>query len=124
MAINNQYRYGRGIIDEGEDNMLHRNGKKFAGSHTTIIDETAEMIDFADKLPEVTKIVLGPIRNMKGLKISVKFTEIGAGWKIIFCGNTARQEIFFYTSEREKVQNAIFEKFPEFKPAPVEKKTK
>lgn len=111
----------RGIMEE-EQVMQKRAGKKFAGSHTTIIDETAGLIDLAEKMPEVTKIVLGPIRNMKGLKISVKFFEISAGWKLVVCGKSARQEIFFYTSDRVAVQNAIFAKFPETVPVQPEKK--
>lgn len=114
--VDNRYQYGRGFVNNQEEDMQHRAGKKFAGSHTTIIDETADLIDFAEKMPEVTKLVLGPIRNMKGLKLSVKFLEIGAGWKVVVCGKSARQEIFFYTSDREKVQNDIFEKFPELRP--------
>lgn len=85
----------------------HRAGGKFAGSHTTLIEETEDLVDVANKMPEVTKIVLGPIRNMKGLKLSVKLFEIGAGWKIVVCGSTARQEIFFYTAEREKVKEYL-----------------
>lgn len=96
----------------------HRSGKKFAGSHTTCIDETERLIDSANKMSEVTKIVLGPIKNMKGLKLSVKFFEIGAGWKLVICGKSARQEIFFYTENREKVQENLFTLFPEIKPIP------
>jgi hypothetical protein len=85
----------------------HRAGGKFAGSHTTLIDETIKLVDKAEKMDEVTKIVLGPIRNMKGIKVSKKFYEIGAGWKIVVCGKSARQEIFFYTTEKEKVQKKL-----------------
>jgi hypothetical protein len=85
----------------------HRAGGKFAGSHTTLIDETRKLVDKAEKMDEVAKIVLGPIKNMKGTKTSMKFFEIGAGWKIVVCGLTARQEIFLYTSEREKVQKKL-----------------
>lgn len=85
----------------------HRAGGKFAGSHTTLIEETEKLVDKAVKMDEVTKVVLGPIKNMKGLKLSLKFFEIGAGWKIVVCGKSARQEIFLYTGEREKVQKSL-----------------
>jgi hypothetical protein len=88
----------------------HRSGGKFAGGHTTLIEETESFVNAAVKIPEVTKIVLGPIKNMKGLKLSVKFFEIMAGWKIVVCGNTARQEIFFYTSERDTVKAKLEQK--------------
>lgn len=123
---NNQYQYGRsGVLNSEEVDMnLHRAGKKFAGSHTTIIEEAAKIIDATEKMPEVSKIVLGPIRNMKGLKLSVKFTEIGAGWKVVICGKSARQELFFYTDDRAKVQTELFSIFPELEPESNEKKTK
>lgn len=90
--------------------ITHKAGKKFAGSHTTLIEETIKLVELAENMTEVTKIVLGPIKNMKGLKLSVKFHEIGAGWKIIVCGKSSKQEIFFYTTDRDIVKDILNEK--------------
>ena len=85
----------------------HRAGKKFAGSHTTLIEEAETLVDNAAKMKEVTKVVFGPIKVIKGTTQSVKFLEIMAGWKIILCGKTARQEIFLYTKDREVVKKEL-----------------
>lgn len=57
----------------------HRQGGKFAGSHTTIISGGDVIFDAAAEMPEVTKISLGvikPLSRRGGSPVRVKCMEI------------------------------------------------
>lgn len=53
----------------------HRAGKKITGNHTSAIELAAEIVDFLEKQPEVTKISLGFI-TPKSTKSAVKIVKI------------------------------------------------
>lgn len=87
----------------------HRSGGKFTGSHTTVTDVSEKVVDEAHNLPEVSKIVLGLIKQKKCKKRRIKCEEIPAGWKVTVCGNVTIQEVYIYTSPegRGKVRQAL-----------------
>lgn len=87
--------------------MSHRAGKKFSGSHTTIIDAAEKIVDFANESPEVSKIILGVIKQIGNGKQKVKSTIIPAGLKLKIRGSTTVQEIFIYTNNPEKTKKTL-----------------
>lgn len=89
----------------------HRSGGKFTGSHTTLIDATEKIVDRASELPEVTKIVLGIIKQIGNGKRNVKFTDIPAGLKLNIRGNTTIQEVFIYSSNPIKTKKELQKNF-------------
>jgi hypothetical protein len=84
-------------------------GKKSGGTHTTLIDAAAPLIQAAEKLPEVTKIVLGFIKATPGKKghRRVKFATTRSGLLLTVRGNTSIQRIRIYTASPKVVQQEL-----------------
>ncbi|TSC56591.1 MAG: hypothetical protein Greene071421_103 [Parcubacteria group bacterium Greene0714_21] len=84
-------------------------GKKSGGTHTTLIDAAEPLVKAAEKLPEVTKIVLGFIKATPGKKGKrrVKFTITRSGFLMIVRGNTSVQEIRIYTDSPKEVKQNL-----------------
>jgi hypothetical protein len=80
----------------------HRQGGKFGGSHTTVIDAAVPVVDLAHKLPSVTNIspgfITSGLRPANG-KIRVKLTEFLGGVLLNVRGNTSQQEIRIYSTD-------------------------
>lgn len=60
--------------------MQHRDGGKFIGSHTTVLDTTGLIADIAAKRPEVTKInvsVMAMGKGVAGGQRRLKFSDAG-----------------------------------------------
>jgi hypothetical protein len=80
---------------------FHRAGGKVTGSHTSAIELAANVVDFLNKLPEVTKISLGVITPMSAkssrriIKILPETYPGLIQLKIIQRGSV--QEMRFYT---------------------------
>lgn len=89
----------------------HRQGGKFTGSHTTIIDAAAVVVDTAKRREEVTKICLSIIQNVRSNGRRLKFKSIQAGWQVIIYGNTYMQDVYIYTSNPETTKQAIEQAF-------------
>jgi hypothetical protein len=85
----------------------HRQGGKFTGSHTTVTDASALVVDAAVKLPQVSKIGLGLIKNKKNRVRRLAFREIPAGWEVTVCGNVSIHTVYIYTNDRESVKEAL-----------------
>ncbi len=84
----------------------HRSGGKIAGSHSTLIDHAVRVVDAAQALSEVSKIVLGEI-VVKKCSQRLKFTEISAGLRLTICGNASLQIVYVYTSNPESTRRAL-----------------
>ena len=84
-------------------------GKKSGGTHTTLIDAAEPLIKAAEKLPEVTKIVLGFIKPTPGKhgKRRVKFAITRSGLLMTVRGNTSVQEIHIYTDSPKEVKQNL-----------------
>jgi hypothetical protein len=84
-------------------------GKKHAGSHTTLIGAAELIVRAAEKMQEVKKISPGYITATPGIlgKRGVKCVFMTGGLKVTVRGNAAVQEIRIYTDVPQKVQQAL-----------------
>jgi hypothetical protein len=87
----------------------HISGGKVTGSHTTITDAVASIINEIKNMGEVTKISLGFITP--GLKatgnITVKITDDGNCILLTVKGNTSKQELYVYSTNRQQTKLEI-----------------
>jgi hypothetical protein len=74
----------------------HKTGRKLTRSHTTITEKAKEVVTMLERLPEVTKISLGMIKQIGLGKPAVKFHPITGGFRCIVRGNTSIQEVWVY----------------------------
>ncbi len=74
----------------------HKTGRKLTRSHTTITEKAKEVVTMLERLPEVTKISLGIIKQIGLGKPAVKFHPITGGFRCIVRGNTSIQEVWVY----------------------------
>lgn len=74
----------------------HKTGRKLTRSHTTLTDKAGEVVATLERLPEVTKISLGIIKQIGLGKPAVKFHPITGGFRCVVRGNTSLQEIWVY----------------------------
>lgn len=74
----------------------HKTGRKLTRSHTTIIEKARDVVTMLERLPEVTKISLGIIKQIGLGKPAVKFHPITGGFRCIVRGNVSLQEIWVY----------------------------
>jgi hypothetical protein len=88
----------------------HRSGGKFRGSHTTLIDAAAEVVDYAVDRPEVTgvslcfiKTGLPPANGQKRIKIS----EEGGAVLLQVRGNTSQQLVMIFSDDFQATKLAI-----------------
>lgn len=83
----------------------HRAGGKITGSHTSAIELAAAVVDFLNKLPEVTKISLGvivPMSAVSSRRIVKVMPETYPGCvqlKVIQRGSV--QEMRFYSDDSQ-----------------------
>ena len=89
----------------------HCNGKKIAGSHTTLIESAEVVVETAKKQKEVRKIALGMITVAKSQQKKLRFKPIMAGWEVIVHGTKALQALYVYTTDAQKTKLAIEEAF-------------
>jgi hypothetical protein len=91
----------------------HRTGKKITTSHTSIIDAAIPVVEAAERLPEVTKISLGIIKQVGKSRGQhrIKFLPIFGGWKITVRGSSTVQEIYVYTENAASTKTAIETEF-------------
>ncbi|HEY4509887.1 MAG TPA: DUF2103 domain-containing protein [Candidatus Paceibacterota bacterium] len=90
-------------------------GRKHAGSHTTLIEAAQSLIKEAEELEAVKRISLGYIKATPGTpgRKGVKFACIQGGLMAKVRGNTAIQEIRIYTDFPQEVQEALEAKLTE-----------
>ncbi len=93
----------------------HKTGRKLTRSHTTITEKAKEVVSAIERLPDVTKISLGIIKQIGLGKPAVKFHPITGGFRCIVRGNVSIQEIWVYVRGDEAqmlgVQGKILELF-------------
>ncbi len=84
-------------------------GKKFSGSHTTVIDAAYDLAKFLDKRPEIRKISLGIIKQCKAgsSQKNIKIKETTSGLELIIRGNMYVQTIFIYLEEPKKNKESV-----------------
>lgn len=83
--------------------------KKISNKHQTLILEAEPIVRQAKALSEVTKIVVGHIKHIRGGNPRVKYGTIQAGLIARVRGKSAVQTILIYTKEPRKVK-AILER--------------
>lgn len=89
-------------------------GSKVAGSHSAAIPAADPIVREALRRPEVTKVILGPMRTGQcrgaaGLKI----VDMDAGLECTVRGNTGVQKIYVYTNNRHATASALQKVAPE-----------
>jgi hypothetical protein len=83
-------------------------GSKVSGRHSSVIDEATIVVQTAQALSDVTKIVISIILPKAGSRTPrVDFTRIPAGLKLIVRGTTATQQFFVYTNNPDGVERVI-----------------
>ncbi len=85
----------------------YRAGGKIGSRHGTVIEPAAVLVDCAQKLPEVTKIIIGLCKSIGASRRKLKFKEIPVGWEVVVYGNKYVQTIYLHTSQREAVKAAL-----------------
>jgi len=86
----------------------HMRGGKISGSHSTVIDAAQKVVKLAERLPEVTKVSLGYIKN--GLPTGghhIKCAPIVGGLRVDVRGTHSKQEVFVYTNDLLKTTKAL-----------------
>lgn len=82
---------------------MKRMGKKYTASHTTIIDASAPLVDFAHNHPLINKINLGIIKSIPSSKGNltkrIKCLEEPACLFVKVRGNRAVQELRFFSNQ-------------------------
>lgn len=74
----------------------HKTGRKLTRSHTTITEKAKEVVTMLERLPEVTKISLGIIKQIGLGKPAVKVHPITGGFRCTIRGNVSIQEVWVY----------------------------
>ncbi|HBL51969.1 MAG: hypothetical protein A3D24_03340 [Candidatus Blackburnbacteria bacterium RIFCSPHIGHO2_02_FULL_39_13] len=91
-----------------EEAMKHISGGKVNRSHTTVIDAAEKFVKAAQKLPEVNKISLGPIKmGLPAGDYNVKFIPIVGGVQAKVRGPRSIQVVFLYTKNPDMVERAL-----------------
>jgi hypothetical protein len=88
----------------------HRQGGKFGGGHTTLIDLAILLADMADARPEVTKISPGFIQcggGAIGGERSVKILDARGGLLLKVRQNRAVQEVRIVTANLHETKLAL-----------------
>ncbi len=87
-----------------------RNGGKFTGKHTTLIELAAIACDIADACPQVTKISPGFIvsgtKSVNG-NTRVKISDSGGIILLSVRGNISVQDVRIYTTNIQTARTAI-----------------
>ena len=87
----------------------HKTGGKITTSHTSIIDAALPVVEAAEKLPEVTKISLGIIKQVGKSRGQhrMKFLPITGGWKLTVRGSSTVQEIYVYSESTKTTKESL-----------------
>lgn len=90
----------------------HRNGGKICGRHTTVSEHAIKVVDFVEKLPEVTRISIGRLTaGIKNAPHCIKLMERSGGLLVKVRGSNTIQEFTIYSSDVKKTVDAIEEYF-------------
>ena len=89
--------------------MAHRGGGKVTSSHTTLIEAAEPIIKKLEVFPEVKKVTLGPIeqvRRASGIRV-VKITDDASCVRLTITQKATVQLLFVYTEDRQETKLAI-----------------
>ncbi len=89
----------------------HRFGKKYAGTHTTVISAAEAICDTLNDSPVIKRIALGLIKSgHRGTgKASLKIIEQGGCILLVIKGNVSSQHIRIYTDNNARAKAFIAE---------------
>jgi hypothetical protein len=88
--------------------MGHLAGGKITRSHTTAIEEAADVVRALQKHSDVSKIVLGAIKaGLPNGQPRVKSIPITGGIRVEVRGIHSKQQLFVYTAEPEAVAGLV-----------------
>jgi len=87
-------------------------GKKFSGSHTTVIKPAEKLIKALVEHDKVNKIIIGLIKNHgikggQGGQVRIKITAIRAGLKLVVKAAATVQEFYVYTEYIGEIKDFI-----------------
>lgn len=89
--------------------MAHLQGKRYSSAHTTVIDAAIPVARKAAQLDCVSKIVLGVIKSVRGRSVEkrLKMVDVAAGLLITVRGNKSVQNLYIYTTDRDRTKHAL-----------------
>jgi len=91
--------------------MPHRSGGKVTGSHTTLCETAAEIVDFLNNLEQVTKISLGVITALAGTRHGcrrvVKIVNETRCTLLVVTQKGSVQDVRFYSSYPQPAKLAL-----------------
>lgn len=87
--------------------MTHLAGKKFSKRHTTAIKSASQLGKFLARKPLVSKIIVGEIKPIRVGPKRLKIQPVEAGLKLTIRDTSARQTIYVYTKNQQKIENLI-----------------
>jgi hypothetical protein len=86
----------------------HKNGGKIGGRHTTVSEHAIKVVDFAEKLPEVTRISIGRLTaGIKNAPHCIKLVERSGGLLVKVRGSNTIQEFTIYSNDVKKTIDEI-----------------
>jgi hypothetical protein len=92
---------------------MKRTGKKCTSSHTTVIESSAEIVDFGNSCELVKKITLGiikPIPHSRGGPLKrIKCIQEAACLLLKIRGNRAIQEIRLFSDDIKSLEKKVCE---------------
>jgi len=85
----------------------HLAGSKFTSRHTTVIEQAEPLLLHAARLAYVSKIVLGPIEQIRSQSPRLKYKEVPAGLHVTLYSLVAMQTFYIYTSDKTKLSQEL-----------------
>lgn len=82
-------------------------GGKFSGSHTTLSETSAFVAGLLKDLPEVSKIVIGPITKTRPGTVRLKIFRVPAGLKLTVRSVNSAQVLFAYTNRPDETESYL-----------------
>lgn len=87
---------------------MHLSGGKVTRAHTTATNEAARVVKRAEKLPCVSKIVLGVIvQSLPPGQARIKFLPITGGLRAEVRGSSSKQQLYIYTSDVSQTERFL-----------------
>lgn len=82
-------------------------GAKVGRRHTTFIPHSEVVIQTAKAIPEVSKVVLGRVAQVRSAKSFMRTERTKTGIKVVVRGSAAWQQLFIFTTEPDMVANRL-----------------
>ena len=85
----------------------HFAGKKISGRHTSIIEPALPVVRQLARRPEVKKISLGQIQQVRNAKQSVQVKKMTGGLRLVVRGTCSIQKISVYSKDLESTKQFL-----------------